>query len=154
MLVPFWALWRRHLSFASVTVIQPVPQSLKAKYLWVVDTLFIAHFVCYEIAVLSGLRMFVNMTFVCINERQGYPCDRFIYCDIDRCRVIKSPLLIIYGGSLIRAVGSVLAFCITLNHPAVQSFDQVSATNDYMHTAAVYHSLPLVLCSANSGLGG
>lgn len=101
-----------------------------------------------------GIRMFVNMTFVCINERQGYPCDRFICCDIDRCRVIKSPLLIIYGGSLIRAVRSVLAFCITLNHLAVQPFDQVSATNDYMHTAVVYHSPPLVICSANSVLGG
>jgi hypothetical protein len=95
------------------------------------------------------------MTFVGLNERQVYPCDGSIYCDIDSCRVIKSPLLIIYGGSLIRAVRSVLAFCITLNHPAVQPFDQVSATNDYMHTAvAVYHSPPLVLCSANSGLGG
>jgi hypothetical protein len=84
--------------------------------------------------------MFVNMTFVCIkciSERQGYPCDRCIYCDIDRCRVIKSPLLIIYGASLIRAVRSVLAFCITLIYPAVQPFDQVSATNDYMHTAVV-----------------
>ena len=78
--------------------------------------------------------MSVNMTFVCINEGQGYPCDRFIYCETDRCRVIKSPLLIIYGGSLIRAVRSVPAFCITLNHPALQPFDQVSATNDSTYT--------------------
>ena len=123
-------------------------------YLRVADSLFVAHFGCYEIFVRFGIRMFVNMTFVCINERQAYPCDRFVYCDIDRCRVTKSPLLIIYGGSLIRAVRYVLAFCITLNHPAVQPFDQVSATNDYMHTAVMYHSPLLVLCSTNSGTGG
>jgi hypothetical protein len=99
--------------------------------------------------------MFINMTFVCIDERQGYPCDRLIYCDIDGCRVIKSLLLIIYGGSLIRAVRSVLTFWITLNHPAVQPLDHVSSTNGYMHTAVVYHSSPpLVLCFANLGLGG
>ena len=53
-----------------------------------------------------------------------YLCDRLIYREMDKCTVIKSALLIIYCGSLIRAVRSAPALCITLNHPARRLFDR------------------------------